>query len=63
MKCKLPVILAERKIKQKWLCERVGLSTSAMSQIVRGESLPTLPTAIRIAKVLDLKVEDIWQEE
>jgi putative transcriptional regulator len=63
VKCKLPVILAERKIKQKWLCERVGISTSAMSQIVRGESLPTLPTAIRIAKVLDLKVEDIWQEE
>ncbi|QOS97808.1 helix-turn-helix transcriptional regulator [Brevibacterium sp. JNUCC-42] len=45
MRSKLKEILGERGIKQRWLCERVGLSTSAMSQIVRGESLPTLPVA------------------
>ncbi|RAP22341.1 hypothetical protein C2W64_03556 [Brevibacillus laterosporus] len=50
MRSKLKEILGERGAKQKWLCERVGLSTSAMSQIVRGESLPTLPVAFRIAK-------------
>ncbi|WP_437124849.1 helix-turn-helix transcriptional regulator [Brevibacillus laterosporus] len=62
MRSKLKEILRERGVKQKWLCERVGLSTSAMSQIVRGESLPTLSVAIRIAKALNMSVEDIWEE-
>lgn len=60
LKCRLKEILDERGIKQKWLREQVGLSSSAISQIVRGESFPELPTAIRIANTLELKVEDIW---
>lgn len=68
MKCRLPVILAERKqnglpYSQKWLREQVGLSASSISDIVSGKKDPTLQNAIRIAKVLGLNVEDIWYEE
>ncbi len=30
--------------------------------IVRGKSEPTLRVAMRIAKALDMKVEDIWKD-
>lgn len=63
MRCRLKEILDERGLKQKWLYEKVDLSSSAMSQIVRGESDPTLQTALRIAKALGLTVEDIWIDD
>lgn len=60
MKCRLKEILDERGIKQKYLSEKVGISLTTMSLIVRGKSIPTLPVAYRIARELNLKIEDIW---
>ncbi|TRY24374.1 helix-turn-helix transcriptional regulator [Brevibacillus sp. LEMMJ03] len=60
MRCRLKEILEERGIKQKWLQERVGMSQSAINRLVNGKSSPLLEDAIRIAKVLELRVEDIW---
>jgi len=60
LKTRLKEILLERGIKQKWLCERVGLSYSALNQVVNGQAFPTLETALRIAKTLQTTVEDIW---
>jgi DNA-binding XRE family transcriptional regulator len=59
VKCRLNVILAERGILKKWLAEQVGITAASMSNIIKG-GLPHLDTALRIAKVLDLAVEDIW---
>ncbi|MGK9252354.1 helix-turn-helix transcriptional regulator [Paenibacillus humicus] len=58
--CNLKKILSDRGIKQRWLHERVEISSSAMSQIVRGESEPTLRTALKIAEALNVTVQDIW---
>ncbi|MFB5557485.1 helix-turn-helix transcriptional regulator [Bacillus cytotoxicus] len=63
MDCKLKVILAERMIKQSALAKRAGITDQTLSMIVRGKSEPTLRVAMRIAKALDMKVEDIWNEE
>ncbi|ABS22813.1 helix-turn-helix transcriptional regulator [Bacillus cytotoxicus] len=63
MNCKLKVILAERMIKQSALAKRAGITDQTLSMIVRGKSEPTLRVAMRIAKALDMKVEDIWNEE
>lgn len=60
IECRLKEILDQRGIKQKWLCERVGVSSSAMSQIVRGESEPTLLTTLKISVALDLVTNEIW---
>ncbi|OOR57419.1 helix-turn-helix domain-containing protein [Bacillus cereus] len=62
MHCKLKEILAERMIKQSALAKRAGITDQTLSMIVRGKSEPTLRVAMRIAKALDLKVEDIWIE-
>lgn len=63
IKSKLRVIFAEREIKQTEFCERVGISRTALSQLVTGKSLPTLEVAYKIAKALDLNVMEIWVME
>ncbi len=55
-------ILQERGIKQTWLADRAGITYQALSDIVREKRTPTLPVAKRIARVLALRVEDIWPE-
>lgn len=55
-------ILDERGMKQKFIAEKAGISTTSVSGIYNGH-LPQLETALKIAKVLGLKVEDIWSLE
>ncbi|MBG9775844.1 helix-turn-helix transcriptional regulator [Brevibacillus laterosporus] len=61
MRNNLKGILEERGIKQKWLQERVGLSRTALNRVINGLSTPSLDAALRIAKVLEIPVEVIWQ--
>ncbi|MEW4236005.1 helix-turn-helix domain-containing protein [Bacillus thuringiensis] len=63
MECKLKIILADRMIKQSALAKRASITDQTLSMIVRGKSEPTLRVAMRIAKALDMKIEDIWSEE
>jgi putative transcriptional regulator len=60
MKNKLRMILAERKIKKGVFAQLVGVTHSTLTLILKEESVPTLPVAMRIAKQLELTVEDIW---
>ncbi|WP_324656536.1 helix-turn-helix transcriptional regulator [Bacillus cereus] len=62
-KCRLRIIFAEREIKQKEFAKRVNLSQSTLSTLVNNTKLPTFPTAYKIAKELNLCIEDIWIEE
>lgn len=64
--CNLRVIFAEIKTKdrtfrQEDFAERVGLSKAALSALVNGHTLPTLPVAYRIARALGRPVEEIWE--
>ena len=63
MECKLKEILEEEGRTQKWLCQKAGVTTTTMTSLVTRKRLPTLPVAYRIAKVLGVKIEDIWFEE
>lgn len=60
MECRLRVIFAERNIKQRDFANKIGVSQTSLSNIVRGKSLPSLPVAYKIAGALELSVEDIW---
>lgn len=59
---RLKVIFAERNIRQNVFAEKVGVSKTALNQLVNGSTLPTLKVAYRIAKELGLTVEGIWVE-
>ncbi|MED1477131.1 transcriptional regulator [Bacillus pseudomycoides] len=63
MKCRLRGILDENGIKYSFFAEKVNIQRSTMSLILNEKSIPTLPVAIRIAKALNMHVEDIWVEE
>ncbi|WP_078379176.1 helix-turn-helix transcriptional regulator [Sutcliffiella halmapala] len=60
METKLKKIHNETGIKQSFVAEKAKLTKGAYSQIVRGESMPSLPSAIRIARVLSETVENLW---
>lgn len=62
MKCRLKEILDDRGIKYGYIADKVKISRSTMSLILSGKSIPTLPVAMRIAKELHLKIEDVWYE-
>lgn len=61
MKSNLKAIMDSRGMKQSFLRRKVGISASTMSALYRGESVPTLKVALRIAKELALPVEEIWR--
>lgn len=61
--CRLKVIFAERNLRQNVFAESVGLSKSALNQLVNSKTNPTLEVAYKIAKELDLNVMEIWVME
>lgn len=63
MRCELHRYKKEQGWTQKWLAEKAGTSDRAISEIIRGERIPTLKLAIRIAKVIGVPVEEIWHEK
>lgn len=48
---------------QKWLGERVGVNKSTITDLINKKRLPSLPVASRIAKMLDVSIEEIWYFE
>jgi putative transcriptional regulator len=63
MESKLKEIMKEQGRTQNWLSEKVGVNKATISLIINKKSIPTLPVALRIAKVLEKPVEDIWFEK
>lgn len=56
-------IRIERNLIQEDLAEATGSCSRTISRIERGERNPSLEMAIRIARYLNLHVEDIFQIE
>lgn len=61
LKSRLKVILAERNMQQQDLIRlmKYPVANSTMSNIVNG-TIPKLETASDIARVLGLRIEEIW---
>jgi DNA-binding XRE family transcriptional regulator len=60
LKSRIKVRLAELEMKQQDLSEKLGVTKQTMSSWVNGKSSPTLETAFKIAKLLDCKVDDLF---
>ena len=58
---RLREILDERGIKQIWLAEQIGIDRSTLSTVIANKKGTNLETAMRIAHVLNLKMEDIFE--
>lgn len=60
MKNKLKELRQEHEISQEQLADLLSVSRQTIISIERGKYNPSLPLAIRIARVFHVKVEDIF---
>ena len=60
VKNRLKEILTDRGIKNVWLAEKAGINNSTVGNIIKNRHNPNVEVAIRIAKALNLSVEEIW---
>lgn len=63
VKNRLKEIIDERGIKQVWLAEQVGISYKTLSNIIGGRYNTSLDVALKIADILNVKVDDIFYLE
>lgn len=63
MKNRLKVLRAERDWSQADLAERLDVSRQSINAIETGKYDPSLPLAFRIARLFELPIEAIFQDE
>lgn len=59
---RLKIILVEKKKTGKWLAEQLGVNKTTVSKWCTNDNQPNLETLITIAKLLDVKVQDLLAE-
>ena len=63
MKNRLRVLRAEREWSQADLAERLGVSRQTINSIETGKYDPSLPLAFKIARLVGLKIEDVFEDD
>lgn len=63
MKNRLKVLRAERNWSQQELALRVGVSRQAINAVETGKFDPSLPLALKLARVFDSTVEAVFELE
>ena len=62
MNNRLRVLRAERGWSQAELGGRIGVSRQAVNAIETGKHDPSLPLAFRLARLFELKIEEIFDD-
>ena len=60
---RLKVVLAERKKTGKWLAEQLGKDQTTASKWCTNSSQPDLENLIKMAKILEVDVNEILKNE
>ncbi len=60
---RLKVVLAEKKRTNKWLCEQLRVNPSTVSKWCTNSSQPDLQTLVKIAKLLEVSVDNLLRTE
>ena len=60
MKNRLKEVRLERELTQKELADLLQITPSYLNKIENGKRLPNVLLAVRLASILDCKVEDIF---
>lgn len=63
MRNRLPALRAERRWTQSDLAEQLEVSRQTIVSIERGKYDPSLPLAFRIARLFELRIEDVFAPE
>lgn len=60
---RLKVVLAEKKRTNKWLAEQLGVNPATVSKWCTNSAQPDIQTFIRIASLLGVEVENLFNKE
>ena len=60
---RLKVVLAERKKTGKWLAEQLGKDQTTVSKWGTNSSQPDIENLIKLAKILEVDVNDILKKQ
>ena len=60
---RLKLLLVEKKKTSKWLSEQLGITPSTVSKWCTNTSQPDMETLARIAKLLNVGVEDLYNKK
>ena len=63
MKNRLKVLRTERNLTQAKLAELLDVSRQTINAIEKGKFDPSLPLAFKAARLFELKIEDIFDDE
>lgn len=58
---RLRVVLAEKRIKNRWLAEQLGKSEMTISRWSNNKAQPSLEQFIEIAKLLNVQLDDLLE--
>lgn len=61
VKNRLKDIITTKGLKQNWLSEQVGVTPTTLGNIINNRFNTSLEVALRLAIVLEMKVEDIFE--
>ena len=59
---RLKIVLVEQKRTSKWLSEELGVSPPTVSKWCTNSSQPDMETLARISKLLDVSVEELYNQ-
>ena len=60
---RLKEIRLAQNMAQNVLAEQVGITRMTLNRYEKSEFLPSVDIALRLARILGVKVQDIWSEE
>jgi DNA-binding Xre family transcriptional regulator len=60
---RLKLLLVEKKKTSKWLSEQLGITPSTVSKWCTNTSQPDMETLARISKLLEVRVEDLYNQQ
>jgi len=62
MKSKIGEIIDKKGYKKKYVAEKMDITQSQLSNWISGRAYPPMDKAFKLAKVLDVKVDDLYEE-
>jgi putative transcriptional regulator len=63
MKSRIGYWIEERGYMKKYIAKQLNVSQNQISNWINGRSSPTIEKAFKLAKLLDCKVDDLYEEE
>jgi len=53
-------VIEEEGFRKGWVAKKANIAPGTLSKIISGESEPTLRVALKLAKILNKTVEELW---